>query len=63
MEEPAKGEKGFVGCLAVDVSLRFTHFFALQPGFTLFRPLSREDYRWQIGLGFNFGALPLVDAE
>ena len=59
--EPAENEQGAVAALATDVSLRCTPGFAIQPGFTLFRALSRDDYRWQIGLGFNFGALPTMD--
>lgn len=58
---PAENEQGAVAALATDVSLRCTPGFAIQPGFTLFRAFSRDDYRWQIGLGFNFGALPVVD--
>ena len=57
-DEPSKNEQGVVAALATDLSLRLTNGFAIQPGFTLYRPLSRDDYRWQVGLGFNFGALP-----
>lgn len=59
--KPAQDEQGFVGSFGTDLSVRLTPRIALQPGFTLFRPLAREDYRWQIGIGFNFGALPAMD--
>jgi hypothetical protein len=59
MQGPAENEHDFVGALASDINLRVTDRFAVQPGFTLYRPLTRDVYRWQLGLAFNFGALPI----
>lgn len=56
--DPSEHEQGAVAALGTDVGLRLTNGLAIQPGFTLYRPLARDEYRWQVGLGFNFGALP-----
>lgn len=59
MQDPAEDEHGLVGALGSDINLRLADRFAIQPGFTLYRPLAEDVYRWQFGLAFNFGSLPM----